>query len=201
MAANQEYLISAFKKISPIKKSLYSKPNFGKLTVASVEDYHSAIQAQLGIKIAKKSVRVDSRVIRGFVNRFEKGGRIYIEEQQPHDWKRFTAAALMSYIVLDEPHYHSRTLYVDCKSNLNLIGVPAELKVATSHRASLAYSAAVEIMYPLEWRKLDTEYLFNDVLTLAEIAQGHELPLTVIKAALNRDYIRACEMAWNTICT
>lgn len=137
------------------------------------------------------------------LERYENGtANVFIREKQDDDakingfWLRFIAAKEIAHLAIDEKEDWSNdgaeTLDELIKEHEIDRGSPAKEGIQSE---VLAEIAAIELLYPMEFRQAD----IDKGTSHSELAATHEVPQYVIQRALTPNHMKRARAIWNEI--
>jgi Zn-dependent peptidase ImmA (M78 family) len=204
MNIDMEKLAAVMRKVRVVRAHLHQVCHAPQEAVLRIMDLHWAIQDIYELEIEMLEVSFDGEHVRGNVERYsDKRARIFIRAHQPDDEKRLAAVKELSHIMIDEQDDWS-TNGVETITGLltetRLVaenGVGHENPTNPLQSETLAYAAAVELMYPYDYRDADIQKLDVSQTTIAKIALEHDVPPYAIEFALrNHATLKRC---WDDI--
>lgn len=193
MQIEHEKVEACLKKVQEVREyiKMYSEIPMG--PVLNLADLHGAIQNLCGMKIEIFEVHFSGEHLRGSTERFEdKTAKIYVRSDQSDEENRLAVTKELCHILLDCEVDWS-TDGVDTISGLlresrlarvDGIGDPNPSNPLASE--VMAHVAALELLYPDEYRDGDIAKLAADEKTIQQIAIEHEVPGYAIEQALER---------------
>lgn len=204
MNIDNNKLVAVLNKVRVVREHLQKNCQSPQGPVLSIEDLHWAIEDIYALKIEKFDVSFDGEHVRGNVERYsDNRARIFIRASQPDDEKRLAAVKELSHIMIDE-HDDWSTKGVE-----TITGLLTERKLVAENGVGhknptnpiqselLAYVAAVELMYPHDYRDTDIKKLEASETSIAKIALEHDVPAYAIEFALrNNAILKPC---WETL--
>jgi Zn-dependent peptidase ImmA (M78 family) len=161
--------------------------------VLNLADLHYAVQDICSMKIDVIEVSFEGQHLRGETERFsDSRARVLIREKQTEAEKRFAVAKELCHILLDGEHDCSTDGVETIKGLLqdwhlardNRIGHMEPTKPLVSE--IMAHVAALELLYPDEYRVSDIAKLAGGEKTLQQIALEHDIPAYAVEQALDR---------------
>ncbi len=186
-------LVTVLRKVRNLREHLVKLCPAPQGPIISIMDLHWAIQDMYVLRIEMWEAAYDGEHVVGALLRFPKfdppSARIYVKAGQSEEERRYAAAKELSQIVIDEPDDFS-TLGVETLSALlvewklaseNGVGHPKPSDVLQSEQ--LAEIAAIELMYPFEFRANDLKKIENGETSIARIALEHRVPEHAIEQA------------------
>jgi len=197
---------STFRKVKQIKEYMQHyciAPDRAKM---SVEDLQRCISDMYGIKIEKQEVLFEGEYLRGLVERYEARARIFLRTGQGEEWMRFTATKELCHLAIDEkedwsPRGHEtiQSLLIEDRLDLDGDEVAQEARKLADSRAQsekLAEIAAVELMYPYEFRQDDIKAIAKGTTTLKALAVHFQVPAYVIGVAQHPGRMHIATLGW-----
>lgn len=169
----------------------------------SVEDIQYAVEQKYGLKIEKQLVDFEAEHIRGMMERYDdRTAKIYVRKRQhksePQNryWLRFISVKELAHLIIDEEEDFS-TLGAETIEHLIANHAEAAMQLPRDEIQSehLAELAAVELLYPFEFRQGD----LDKQTPLVDLSAEYEVPAYVIETALRPNYMKLLRMVWGEI--
>lgn len=156
----------------------------------SVEDLRWCIEDMLGISIEVHEVSFDADHVRGMVERYADRAVIYVRADQSSDYKRYVCTKELCHLLIDQPDDLS-ILGTKTIEDLLVYGSPSSAEIAPPPAQSEKFAelAALELMYPFEFRQADAKKLEEKKITAKKIALEHEIPEFVVDRGVRPDVI------------
>jgi Zn-dependent peptidase ImmA (M78 family) len=191
MLIDPEKLIPVLKKVRAVREHLQKlcpEPQGPSLRVMNL---HWAIQDMYALNIEMLEVSFEGKHLLGKVERYDDGrARILVKSSQTDEEKRFVAVKELCHLMIDEKDDWS-VLGVETISGLLLEwklqsenGVGHTNPTDPLQSEYLAEIAAIELMYPVEYRSADLKKLEANETTVARIALEHNIPAHAVDQAL-----------------
>jgi len=189
MLLNRDLALIIFQKVRNIQVDYKAYVLDGKNSHLSVEDLQKVIERMYDLKIFKTQVAFQGEYIRGLMERYNGKIRVRVKQEQPEDWKRFTAVKEMCHGIIDEEEDWSPDGTGRIKDLLIEYSIQNgdEAQRATQSEA-FAEIAAIELMYPFEFRASDLKKVAGGKETFVKIAIHHGLPDSMVERALSNQY-------------
>lgn len=196
---------TTYRKVKHIREHMKAyclAPDRAKL---SIEDLRWCISDMYDVKIEMREVAFEGEYLRGLVERYEGRARILIRAGQGEEWMRFTAAKELCHIAIDEkedwsPRGHEtieNLLLEDQLDNQDADKHKArKMAHATAQSEKLAVIAAIELMYPHEFREDDLKKIAERGTTQKALALHFHVPEYVIGSALHPGRIEFARLGW-----
>lgn len=172
--------------------------------VLSVMDFHWAVGDIYNLQIEMLKVSFPAEHVRGKVERYADGrARILIRAQQSPEFLRFVTVKELCHLMIDEHDDWSSAGVETIRGLLKewaLVGENGTGHLDPSDPLKsemLAEIAAIEMMYPREFRADDIAKIAAKATTLQKIALEHELPPYAIEQAHRHHEI--LENCWKAI--
>lgn len=142
-----------------------------------------------GVTITKSQVPFEGTFLRGLMERYAASIIIRVRKNQDDDWKRFTSVKELCHVVIDETEDWS-TAGVETINDLLVEYYLTEGDAArrVTQSEMFAEIAAIELMYPFEFREADISKLKTSDTTHVRIANQHGLPASMVGRALDAHY-------------
>ena len=168
--------------------------------VLSVMDFHWAVQDIYELEIEMLKVSFSADHVRGKVERYaNKRARILIRAQQTPEFLRFVTVKELCHLMIDEEDDWSFMGVETIKGLLKeweLVGENGTGHTDPSdplQSEMLAEIAAIEMMYPREYRASDIGKIKAKETTLKKIAMQHDVPPYAIEQAhRHHDMLEKC---------
>ena len=155
----------------------------------SIVDMKRCIGEMYDLKIEIEEVAFDGEYVRGLVERYKDGrARILIRSDQPNDWKRFVAAKELCHLVVDgEDDWSTHgTQTIETYLYEAYLTDPEEIADNLAQSEAFAAIAAVEMVYPFEFRNPDAAQIKSKKTTIKQIALHFEIPEFAVSMSLSR---------------
>lgn len=181
------------KKVEEVREyiKLYSEIPMG--LVLNLADLHLAIQNLCSMKIEVFEVSFAGEHLRGSTERFANGtAKIYVRADQSDEEKRLAVTKELCHILLDCVDDWStdgvETISGLLKeSQLAMVDGVGHLDPTNPLTSEmLAHVAALELLYPDEFREADITKIENQSKTHQQIAIEHEIPAYAVEQAMER---------------
>lgn len=164
-----------------------------------IENLARVVAMMSGLRIEKRLVPTGGGIIRGLTERYPDRAVILVRKEQPLVWQRYTTIKELCHIVYDgdgdfepDPTKTLEQLVMRRSLDLDEEGSPALM----SER--LAEIMALELAYPLEFRRVDVAAIRNGS-TVDDLVALRDVPAVHIERALGEQYIEACEGVWQSL--
>jgi Zn-dependent peptidase ImmA (M78 family) len=166
-----------------------------------IENIERVVEAMTGLKIEKKEVTTDGSIIRGFTERYEDKALILIREDQPIEWKKYTAVKEYCHLVYDSEEEFEPDPVVTLDQLVMRRGLDLDEALSPAIISErVAEIMALEIIYPLELRGGDAEKLkTGDSKTLGKLVALRHVPAVHIETATRQTYIEGCRNLWGVL--
>ncbi len=195
-------LVAALKKVRVVREHLQHHCAAPQEPVLRIMDLKWAIEEVYSLSIKLEKVSFDAEHIGGTLERYsDNSAQIYVRSSQSAEMVRFVAVKELCHLMIDE-HDDWSIVAADTIRNLlrewELIaedGVGLKSPTCALQSELLAEVAAMELIYPQEFRERDQAKLASGETTIAKIAIEHQSPAFGIEQALNHQpYLLA---AWS----
>lgn len=196
---------SVYRKIKLIKEHMKMyclAPDRAKL---SVEDLQWCISDMYNLKIQKLEVAFEGEYVRGMVERYPDRARILVRAGQSDEWMRFTSVKELCQLAIDEPedwsplgHKTIENLLIEEHLDLEQDEATQKARKIADGKAQsekMAEIAAIELMYPYEFREGDLEAI-GKTTTLKAVALHFHVPEFVIGSALHPARRHIAQLGW-----
>lgn len=168
--------------------------------VLSVMDFHWAVQDIYKIEVEMLKVSFVAEHLRGTVERnSNKPSRVLIRAQQTPEFLRFVAVKELCHLMIDQADDWSANGVETINGLLREWQLTEENGNGHENPSNplesemLAEIAAIEMMYPREFRGPDIQKLQAKQTTIEKIALDHDLPAYAIEQALrHHDILEEC---------
>lgn len=165
----------------------------------SVENLQKIIGLMVGITISKRLLKAESRYFRGWVERSADHALITIVAEQELAWQRFTHVKELSQILFDdEEEFEPDPLVMlkDLTSDVSF-GLSDDLTPAMQSER-LAEALALELLYPLEYRRDDKAFLEAGG-DIKELVEKRKVPAVHMRRTHSESYLESSEEAWRAL--
>lgn len=166
----------------------------------SIENIQRIIEVLTGSSIEKEEIDEESEFHRAFIERYNGGQvcKIWIMAGEPESWKRFAAVKEMCHVLIDgEEDFQSDP----CKTIGGLKdggGILDEHSTPEADSEYLAEIIAMELIYPLEFRRDDRKRL-KEGATLEELAADRNVPAKYISLGASDTWYEVCLNIWRSL--
>jgi Zn-dependent peptidase ImmA (M78 family) len=201
LIASQKFA-TAFKKVLQIKehKDLYCLDP-SRIPV-SIEDLVHVVSDMYGLKISINEVVFEGDRVRGLVERYNnQRALIYIRHNMTPELKRFSVTKELMHLAIDEHEDWSVNGVATISDFLVEMSIVDGNAVAKNGSQSemLAEIAAIEVLYPAEFRVSDKSDLASGKTTLIKLSLHYEIPVFVVDKALQPWYVALSEKVWANV--
>lgn len=169
--------------------------------LVSIENIKKIISILTRAEIETYSLKYESRFHRAFVERFNDGKKniIYVMESETDNWKRISTVKELCHILIDTPSDFQPD---PCKT---IEGVKDDgilpfhdHSVTEVDSEALAEIIAMELVYPLEFRREDRE-LISKGATLSELSEKRKVPEKYISLGTSKTHYEECLEIWKRL--
>jgi Zn-dependent peptidase ImmA (M78 family) len=203
MFLNAEKTEQVFKKVKMIKehKDLYCLDP--QRIPVSIEDLRFVVSDMYDLKIGIQEVVFQGSRVRSLVERYNnQHALIYVKHDLTDDLKRLSVSKELMHLAIDEQEDWS----VDGVNTISHFLAEMALATKQSNEAvngaqseALAEIAAIEILYPYEFRAKDAVDRLNDQSLINKLSLNYEVPSFIIGKALSDWYGRIADEMWNKL--
>ena len=194
MQIHNDRIVKMLKKVAVLRTQLGAMCLAKQGPVLSVMDLHYVVEQVYGLKISMLEVDFAAVYLRGKVERYaDNTARVLVRSGVTDMDKRLTAVKELSHLALDEEDDWSAdgAAMVDAliEENRSFLRKGSGIESPTSPQQSeaLALMAAIELLYPYEYRAGDAAKLREGSTTISAIALHHDVPPFVIDQALESE--------------
>lgn len=162
----------------------------------SVQNIKRIIERITQLPIETYRVTSDGPSVRGNFERYSDRIVILVRSQSD-EWERFTAIKELCHALIDgEEDYSSEGVETirELVTNNGWLDDEASAQVRSEQ---LAERMALELIYPLEFRRQDMATVEEEGFAAIGVRRG--VPVTWVERALNVDHITACESVWKVL--
>lgn len=167
----------------------------------SVDNIQWIIATLCNVQIESLELEFEGRFHRAFVERFDDGARnvIYVMKSEPGNWQRISTVKELCHILIDTPGDFQpdpcRTIEGIKDDGI----IPFhEHSMNEVDSEALAEMIAMELVYPLEFRRADREAI-NDGATLSELSDKRKVPEKYIALGTSKAHYDACMEVWKRL--
>ncbi|WP_377191026.1 hypothetical protein [Ruegeria meonggei] len=176
---------------------MHTDGDFGQV---SIENIQRIIEILTSTKIEKFELDHDSRFHRAFVERFDEGrtSKIYVMASENPSWKRFSSVKEMCHVLIDEPGDFQPD---PCKTIHELKDgaiIFDENAAPETESEGLAEIIAMELIYPLDYRREDREKL-KEGISLEDIARERVVPAKYVSLGTSDTWFKSCLSIWQNL--
>ncbi|TBZ94474.1 hypothetical protein [Rhizobium leguminosarum] len=201
MMINETKARSVFKKVQQVHQEYRAYVIGGVPVLLSVEDLYRVVSQMYGLTINKTQVIFDGEFVRGLVERYPERVEVRVRSSQAVVWKRFTAVKELCHVIIDEKEDWSTDGVETIRDLLvEYFMTDGEEAAKVSQSEMLAEIAAIELLYPFEYRDGDLKKLAAQHTTIAKIADQHGIPGVMVGRALEEHYhANVASMLWTEL--
>lgn len=187
-----------FKKVKYIKEHAQIYCLSPDRVPVSVEDLFRVVSDMYDMKISKQDVVYEGEWVNSLVERYNNQHAIvYVKHNLEDHYKRFCATKELMHLAIDEPEDWS----VDGTETLAALFVEMSFdngNVAENVAQSEVFAeiAAIEILYPYEFRALDRKSLADQTTSLIKLSLEYEIPTFIVARALSEWYDKIATSVW-----
>jgi Predicted Zn peptidase len=163
----------------------------------SVENIQKIVSRMSGMHIRKRVVDFEGSTLRGNEERFDNKVMIHVRASLSTPWRRFTVVKELCHVLLDDAEDFSTDVVTTIRDLLQFTGFNGK-ESAEIRSEKLAEIMAVELMYPIEFRRGDKAALQAGA-KIGDLAEKRQIPPIWIERALGDGWLEACELVWATI--
>lgn len=209
MLVTTKRIEAVYRKVKLIKEHMQKNCLAADRIKLSVEDLQWCISDMYNLKIEKLEVAFEGTYLRGMVERYKEHARILIRAGQGEEWMRFTTTKELCHLAVDEledwsPKGHETIERLLIEEHLDQSEAeksqkPTQARQLADSKAQsekMAEIAAIELMYPHEFRKNDMAALAEQKTTLKALALHFHVPEYVIGSALHPARMHIAELGW-----
>ena len=164
--------------------------------VVSVEELQDVVGKMSGVSITKEQALFKGEILRGKIERWDSGksAKIYIRYDQTEDWKRFVTAKELLHILVDDERdfspYGDQTLEeLVLAGHFGWINIAGALSNGYVQSEIVAEIAALEVLYPIQFRRNDIRTLAEGLTNNIELSARYWIPRNYISTAVNPRYL------------
>jgi Zn-dependent peptidase ImmA (M78 family) len=168
----------------------------------SVDNIENIVHRVTGLPIETILVRKASTIIRSKYVRWSDGALIMISAGQEPYWERFCRVKELCHILCDRPEEFQPSVNAALRDLLepsHTIWSMIKNGSASSQVEKLAEIIAVELVYPIEFRRDDRKLLDNGSTTIMEIAENRGVPPVHVQHGTDPALLKAMTELWETI--
>jgi Zn-dependent peptidase ImmA (M78 family) len=204
MILQEDKIANVFNRVKAVRQYIKSDLHEPDSFVLSVDALALAVEAICDVKIDMVEVKFTGEHIGGKMERYaNKTARILVKSGQSPEMMRFIAAKELCHVLIDGVESWS------VKGSETIRGLLREWELTKENGNGhtdpanplqsefLAEIAAVELLYPFEYRDSDISKINNNVTSVTRIALEHEAPAFAIDQALSHhESFRGC---WDAV--
>ncbi len=209
MLVTTKRIEAVYRKVKHIKEHMQKNCLAAERAKLSIEDLRWCISDMYNLKILKIEVAFEGMYLRGMVERYKDRARILIRAGQGEEWMRFTTAKELCHLAVDEledwsPKGHETIERLLIEEHLDQTETektqePTQARQLADSKAQsekMAEIAAIELMYPYEFRAADIKALAEQKTTLKALALHFHVPEYVIGSALHPARMHIADLGW-----
>lgn len=193
-------VIRAFAKAKAVNHYYWMHTDGDNASSVSVENIERIIALITDITIFKEEVDVDSDFHRALIERSGDGkiAYIYVMKSEPEQWKRFAAVKELCHALIDLDEDFQADPCVTIHGVKDSASLFDENSLPEKDSENLAEIIAMELLYPLEYRREDRGKIANGA-TLEEIARLRNVPPKYISLGTGDTWFEACLKIWGSL--
>ena len=160
-----------------------------------------AIEQTYGVEITTRIVPLDSKLLRGSIKIYPKRSIIYIDSELNSAWTRYVFAKEACHHLLNGEDYHTDDLLTVIENIiLGESEIDEERSSALDVQAEiLTKYAAIELLFPREFRDNCEEEVRNGGKSTYEISAYFDIPEHLVQFSLAKNYVNFSRRIWNTL--
>ncbi|GGZ23238.1 hypothetical protein [Asticcacaulis endophyticus] len=198
-----EKLEYAFRKVRDIQEFVRTYVISPDKIPVSIEDVQWAVEQKYGLKIRKELVDFEAQHIRGMMERYEDGtANVFVREYQDANkdinlyWHRFITLKEIVHLGIDEKEDWNPDGCFTLDELIKENGYSGINKVMSETQSEhLAEIAAIELLYPFEFRASD----IASGKSVMQLSHEYQVPPYVIARALSPNHMKMARAVWNEI--
>jgi Zn-dependent peptidase ImmA (M78 family) len=195
-------VLEVFRKVRQLKehKELYCLDP--KRIPVSVSDLTRVIADMYDLKIEVFEVVFTGDRLRSLVERYKDNHAIiYVKHDLTPEVQRFSVTKELMHLAIDEPEDWSPAGVATLQSFFTEMSIANgdHLAEARAQSEALAEIAAIEILYPYEFRADDAAAIASRKTTWAKLSLHYELPRYIVTRAHADWYKKVADAAWDAI--
>lgn len=162
----------------------------------SVQNIKRVIERITQLPIEMYRATFDGPSVRGNFERFADR-IVIIVRSQSDEWERFTAVKELCHALIDSEEDYSSEGVETIRELVTYNGWLDDEASAQVRSEQLAERMALELVYPLEFRRRDMEIVEQEGFAAIGVRRG--VPVTWIERALDAEHIAGCESVWKVL--
>lgn len=166
----------------------------------SVENIHAIISLMSGVTIEKYLINAPSEYHRAYVERYDGGrlAKIFVIGGQDHKWQRFAAVKELCHVLIDKQSDFQPDPCVTIEKLKDGTRLMDDESAPEADSERLAEIIAVELIYPLEFRRKD-QRAHAQGTSLEELADLRQVPTKYISLGIEERSIVECTALWGAL--
>ena len=160
-----------------------------------------AIEQTYGVTIEPRTVPLDSNLLRGLFEKYDRRSIIYIDGELNSAWTRYVFAKEVCHYLLEGDEF----LTIDLTKVIETIVLDdpepsGDAALGSDVQAELLTKfAAIELLFPLEFMDLCKEEIDQGIKSSYEISVHFDIPEHLVQYALTDNYIGFSKNIWGNI--
>ena len=201
MKLDQALFLPLFQEVKIVQDTLSTYCIAGDEIPIPQDNLQYAIEQTYGVKISTKIVPLGSTLLRGAIECYPKKSVIYIDEELNATWTRYVFAKEVCHHLLNGEEYRTNDLisvieYVV----LDESDIDGAHSVALDVQAEmLTKFAAIELLFPIEFRDIAKREVANGEKSTYEISAHFGIPEHLVQFAMSGHYMAFSRRIWDRI--
>jgi Zn-dependent peptidase ImmA (M78 family) len=192
-----------FRKVKNIKEHRKIMCIQGDRIPVSVMDLLWVVGDMYALNIDAREVVFEAQSLRSLVERYkDNSAKIFVKSNLEVVVKRFSTVKELMHLAIDEPEDWSpegvntlSELFIEMQLN----GTSETVAANPAQSEVLAEIAAIEVLYPFEFRDKDKTELAAGATSLSKLSLYYHLPTYVISKALSPWYHNIASQMWHEL--
>ena len=187
-----------FQEVRRVRETLEQYCIAGDAIPVPRDNLKYAIEQEYDVKIEVYSVPLDTDLLRGLIEFYEWGSKIYLDGELNSAWMRYVFAKEASHHLLANSEYWTENplnMITTVLDELPIDGI-ASLDVQSE---SLTKYAAIELLFPYNMRVELKKQIEDGEKSTYEISEDFDIPEHLVQYSLADPYMSFSTSIWNNL--
>lgn len=200
MASPAANLLHAYSRVRRVNNIYWQHTTADAGGRVSVENIEKAVSIITDLRVEKYLVDFEAEAVRGAFERYPDHVKIYVRQNQPPVWVRFTVVKELSHALCDVPD----TFSIDAVRTIQGLMdhqsfIPNEAMGEEVQSERIAELMAMELLYPFEFRDGDIEARKLGSETVRTLSNKRGIPGVWVERALEPAFTKLAHAMWRIL--
>ncbi len=192
-------IAAALEKVATVKKHELILCREPEQIPVDINNLIAAVGELTSTYIEVNEVDFEGEHVHGMLERYEDRSQIWIKRDQLDDYKNLATAKELCHLLVDSAEHFSPRGASTIKDMVKELVMPDSVDGANVASEYIAEVAAIEILYPIEFREGDLAELVDGSETRKTLALRYDVPEYVVSRVLNPTYHKQISKAWKMV--